>query len=98
MDSRKDGTVCTGSVIQCELKKFLGFLNSFASLYLNSSEIRFAEGIEIYLLFKQRLNCYLGEVDLLVWCKEAIVVTCRCCNFYVLCGSSAFLFTSSILE
>ena len=45
VDSGKDGTVCAGSVVQGELEKFLGLLNSLAGFYLNDTEIRLLWGV-----------------------------------------------------
>ncbi len=44
---------------------------------LHCTEVRFAECIEINIFFKQWLYLYIGEVDLLVWCEESVVVVSR---------------------
>ena len=59
MNSGKNDAVSAGSVVQDELQKLLGLRNSRALRYLYSTEIRLAEGIEIDLLLKERLNLHV---------------------------------------
>ena len=59
MDTGKNNPVCACSIIQSELKELLGLLYCLASLYLHRPEIGFAEGVEIDLLLKERLNLHV---------------------------------------
>ena len=59
MDTGKNDPVCACSIIQSELKELLGLLYCLASLYLHRPEIGFAEGVEIDLLLKERLNLHV---------------------------------------
>lgn len=59
MNTGKDGAVCAGSVIQSKLQQLLGLLDGLACLDLNCTEIRLAEGVEVYCFLKQRLYLYL---------------------------------------
>ena len=59
MNSGKNDAVSAGSVVQDELQKLLGLRNSGAFFYLYRPEIGLAEGIEIDLLLKERLNLHV---------------------------------------
>ena len=65
MDARKDGAILACAVIQRELEQLLGLLDSHTVLDLYGAEIALGEGLEIDMIFKERLDLDVGEVDLL---------------------------------
>ena len=52
MNAGKDDAVFAGSIVQCELKKFLALLDCCAVFDLHCAEVRFAESFKINRIFK----------------------------------------------
>ena len=71
MNSGKDRSVATASVIQGKLQELLGLCYRNAVLYLYCTEVGLTKGLEIHSLFKQWLDFYITEINLIVWRKEA---------------------------
>lgn len=59
MNSGKNDAVSAGSIVQDELQKLLGLRNSRTFFYLYRPEIGLAEGVEIDLFLKERLNLHV---------------------------------------
>ena len=77
MDAGEDDAVGACAVVENEFQEFLGFLDGFAALDFDCSEVRFAECIEVYIVCEEWFYFGFGEVDFAVRLEESIVA-CFC--------------------
>ena len=61
MDAGEDDAVGACAVVENEFQEFLGFLDGFAALDFDCSEVRFAECIEVYIVCEEWFYFGFGE-------------------------------------
>ena len=64
VDTAEDGALRAGAVVQGELQQLLGLLDRLAGEHLYSAEIGLRERFKVNEIGKQRLDLYIGKVDL----------------------------------